>query len=107
MKKIMFDDKFGLTEAVLNGKKTKSLKYKKMIQTRINHADISWEEFPILAFNPELNVIIIALENGDYLKGTVVNSDNPEHPIGKYYEYWEKSQFCPFEDEVILKNKSK
>lgn len=78
-----------------------------MIQTRVNRADISWEEFPILAFNPDLNVIIIALENGDYLKGTVVNSDNPEHPIGKYYEYWEKSEFCPFEDEVILKNKSK
>lgn len=78
-----------------------------MIQTRINHADISWEEFPILAFNPDLNVIIIALENGDYLKGTVVSSDKPEHPIGKYYEYWEKSQFCPFDDEVILKNKSK
>lgn len=78
-----------------------------MIQTRINHVDISWEEFPILAFNPDLNVIIIALENGDYLKGTVVCSDKPEHPIGKYYEYWEKSQFCPFEDEVILKNKSK
>lgn len=34
-------------------------------------------------------------------------ADKPEHPIGKYYEYWEKSQFCPFEDEVILKNKSK
>ncbi len=78
-----------------------------MIQTRINHADISWEEFPILAFNPNLNVIIIALGNGDYLKGTVVSSDNPEYPIGEYYEYWEKSQFCPFEDEVILKNKSK
>lgn len=76
-----------------------------MIQTRINHADISWEEFPILAFNPDLNVIIIALENGDYLKGTVVSSDNPEHPIGEYYEYWEKSQFCPFEDEVISKHK--
>lgn len=42
-----------------------------------------------------------------FLKGTVVSSDNPEHPIGEYYEYWEKSQFCPFEDEVILKNKSK
>ena len=67
-----------------------------MIQTRINHADISWEEFPI-----------IATESNDYLKGTVVCSDKPEHPIGKYYEYWEKSQFCPFEDEVILKNKSK
>lgn len=35
------------------------------------------------------------------------NRGRPEHPIGKYYEYWEKSQFCPFEDEVILKNKSK
>lgn len=77
-----------------------------MIQTRINHADISWEEFPILAFNPALD-IIIASESDDYLKGTVVCSDNPEHPIGEYCEYWEKSQFCPFEDEVILKNKSK
>lgn len=78
-----------------------------MIQTRINHADISWEEFPILAFNPALNVIIIASGSDDYLKGTVVCSDNPEHPIGEYCEYWEKSQFWPFEDEVILKNKSK
>ena len=58
------------------------LKYKKMIQTRINHADISWEEFPILAFNPDLNVIIIALENGDYLKGTVVNSDTQNIQLG-------------------------
>jgi hypothetical protein len=33
-----------------------------MIQTRVNRADISWEEFPILAFNPDLNVIIIALD---------------------------------------------
>lgn len=77
-----------------------------MIQTRVNRADISWEEFPVLAFNPALD-IIIASESDDYLKGTVVCSDNPEHPIGKYYEYWEKSQFFPFEDEVILKNKSK
>ena len=78
-----------------------------MIQTRINYADISWEEFPILAINAALDIIIIASGSDDYLKGTVVCSDNPEHPIGKYYEYWEKSQFFPFEDEVILKNKSK
>ena len=78
-----------------------------MIQTRINNEDISWEDYPLLMWNPKLGIIIIALENGDYLKGTVVCSDNPEHPIGKYYEYWEKSEFCPFKDEVILKNKSK
>lgn len=78
-----------------------------MIQTRVNHADISWEEFPILAYNPNLDIIIIASDNDNYLNGTVVCSNSPEHPIGKYYEYWEKSDFCPFEDEVILKNKSK
>ena len=78
-----------------------------MIQARINNVDISWGESPILAINAALDIIIIASESDYYLKGTVVCSDNPEHPIGKYYEYWEKSKFYPFEDEVILKNKTK
>lgn len=78
-----------------------------MIQTRINHADISWEEFPILAYNPDLDIIIIASENNDCLSGAIVWSNNPTHPIGYYYRYWNKSGFRPFEDEVILKNKSK
>lgn len=67
-----------------------------MIQTRINHADISWEEFPILAFNPDLNVIIIALENGDYLKGTICYTKTDNFVVGIYSEKWDKSDFTPY-----------
>lgn len=67
-----------------------------MIQTRINHADISWEEFPILAFNPDLNVIIIALENGDYLKGTICYTKTDNFVVGIYSEKWDKRDFTPF-----------
>lgn len=76
-----------------------------MIQTRINHADISWQEFPVLAYNPVLDIIIIVSENNDFFKGTVVFSNNPGHPIGEYYQYWDKSYFSAFEGEIILNNK--
>ena len=75
-----------------------------MIQTRINHADISWEEFPILAFNPDLNVIIIALENGDYLKGAICYTETDNFVVGIYSEKWDKSEFTPFLGEMTLKN---
>lgn len=75
-----------------------------MIQTRINHADISWEEFPILAFNPDLNVIIIALENGDYLKGAICYTETDDFVVGIYSEKWDKSEFTPFLGEMTLKN---
>lgn len=75
-----------------------------MIQTRINHADISWEEFPILAFNPDLNVIIIALENGDYLKGAICYTETDNFIVGIYSEKWDKSEFTPFLGEMTLKN---
>lgn len=75
-----------------------------MIQTRINHADISWEEFPILAFNPDLNVIIIALENGDYLKGAICYTETDDFVVGIYNEKWDKSEFTPFLGEMTLKN---
>lgn len=78
-----------------------------MIQTRINNVDIPWGESPFLAYNPELDIIIIVSENDDFFKGTVIFSNNPEHPIGEYYQYWDKSYFCAFEGEIILKNKSK
>lgn len=75
-----------------------------MIQTRINHADISWEEFPILAFNPDLNVIIIALDNGDYLKGAICYTETDNFVVGIYSEKWDKSEFTPFLGEMTLKN---
>lgn len=67
-----------------------------MIQTRINHADISWEEFPVLAFNPDLNVIIIALDNGDYLKGAICYTKTDNFVVGTYSEKWDKSDFTPY-----------
>lgn len=75
-----------------------------MIQTRINHADISWEEFPILAFNPDLNVMIIALDNGDYLKGAICYTETDDFVVGIYSEKWDKSEFTPFLGEMTLKN---
>lgn len=78
-----------------------------MILTKLNQNDISWEESPILAYSPNLNIIIIASNNGAFLKGPVIYSNNTEFTIGEYYEYWEKLYFYPFEEEVILKNKSK
>lgn len=75
-----------------------------MIQTRINHADISWEEFPILAFNPDLNVMIIALDNGDYLKGAICYTETDNFVVGIYSEKWDKSDFTPFLGEMTLKN---
>lgn len=75
-----------------------------MIQTRINHADISWEEFPILAFNPDLNVMIIALDNGDYLKGAMCYTETDNFIVGIYSEKWDKSEFTPFLGEMTLKN---
>lgn len=80
-----------------------------MIQSKINRTSTPWDgvEFPVLAYNKDLDIIIIASEKDDCLKGAVVYSNNPEHPIGEYYQYWRKSAFCPFEEELILKNKSK
>lgn len=75
-----------------------------MIQTRINHADISWEEFPILAFNPDLNVMIIALDNGDYLKGAICYTETDNFVVGIYSEKWDKNDFTPFLGEMTLKN---
>lgn len=40
-----------------------------MIQTRINNVDIPWGESPFLAYNPELDIIIIVSENDDFLRG--------------------------------------
>lgn len=67
-------------------------------------ADISWEEFPILAFNPDLNVIIIALDNGDYLKGAICYTETDDFVVGIYSEKWDKSEFTPFLGEMTLKN---
>ncbi len=41
----------------------------------------------------------------DFFKGTVVFSNNPSHPIGEYYQYWDKTYFSAFEGEIILNNK--
>lgn len=76
-----------------------------MIQTRLNNEDIPWEEAPFLAYNPELDIIIIVSENDAFFKGTVVFSNNPDHPIGEFYQYWDKSYFCYYEGEIILNNK--
>ena len=77
-----------------------------MIQTRINNEDIPWgEPPPFLAYNPVLDIIIIVSGNNDFFKGTVVFSNNPSHPIGEYYQYWDKSYFSAFEGVIILNNK--
>lgn len=76
-----------------------------MIQTRINNEDITWGEPPFLAYNPVLDIIIIVSGNNDFFKGTVVFSNNPSHPIGEYYQYWDKSYFSSFEGGIILNNK--
>lgn len=60
---------------------------------------------PFLAYNPVLDIIIIVSENNDFFKGTVVFSNNPGHPIGEYYQYWDKTYFSAFEGEIILNNK--
>ena len=67
-----------------------------MIQTRINHADISWEEYPLLMWSQKLGIMIIALDNGDYLKGTICYTKTDNFVVGIYSEKWDKRDFTPF-----------
>lgn len=58
-----------------------------------------------LVYNPNYAIIVLASTDcGDYFKGTIISSTNPEHPIGEYYQHWEKSDFYIINDEIILKN---
>ena len=75
-----------------------------MIQTRVNRADISWEDYPLLMWNSKLGIMIIALDNGDYLKGAICYTETDDFVVGIYNEKWDKSEFTPFLGEMTLKN---
>lgn len=83
-----------------------------MIKVKINPEILNEEvqpyDVPILVYNPNYAIIVLASTDcGDYFKGTIISSTNPEHPIGEYYQHWEKSDFYIINDEIILKNEQK
>ena len=83
-----------------------------MIKVKINPEILNEEvqpyDVPILVYNPNYAIIVLAsIDCGDSFKGTVISSTNPEHPIGEYYQHWEKSDFYIINDEIILKNGQK
>ena len=80
-----------------------------MIQVKINpeilDEVVQPYDVPILVHSPYYNIIVLASTDcGNYFKGTIISSTNPEHPIGEYYEHWKKSDFYIINDEIILKN---
>ena len=42
-----------------------------MIKEQIKKINLTWEDYPLLMWNPNLGIMIIALDNGDYLKGAI------------------------------------
>ena len=48
--------------------------------------------------------MIIALDNGDYLKGAICYTETDNFVVGIYNEKWDKSEFTPFLGEITLKN---
>ena len=75
-----------------------------MIKEQIKKITLTWEDYPLLMGSQKLGIMIIALDNGDYLKGAICYTETDNFVVGIYDEKWDKSEFTPFLGEITLKN---
>ena len=62
-------------------------------------------EFPKLMISNDNGIIILATdEDGNYLKGTILESNISPNFVGEWSEVWAKDNFYDYPGQVILSN---
>ena len=62
-------------------------------------------EFPkLMISNDNGNIILATDEDGNYLKGMIVESNDGSNIVGKWSDVWIKGYFSDYPGQVILSN---